>query len=136
MSESEDKKTIEEVIEEAKNSPEAEYHVTSVPATLPENSGSVLRVVPPVPAEDLTDDALDAQIDKLLASPEIDAMLENVAKDAADDIGEAVEEVLSAAKEYQYPVQNPTGTISVGRSEFEEFKARVEKAFKHAGFKF
>jgi hypothetical protein len=96
---------------------------------------------PPVPSANLSDEALDAEIDKLLASPEIDAMLENVANDAADDIGEAVQEVIDAASadkaaEYQYPLQNPNGVIAIGRTEFEEFKDRVIKAFKHAGFKF
>lgn len=163
MSEQEDKKALDEVVAAATEAdlpenPEwakgwvktefvspapivgVEYRVTSVPATLPENSGSVLRVVSAVHDEvtlgaqnEQTDEQLDAAIDQLLAHPEIDAMLENVAKDAADDIGEAIEEFVN--------VENSNGQAEVPeapltRAEFEEFKARVEKAFKHAGFKF
>jgi hypothetical protein len=121
-----------------------EFHAPSVPATLPAHSGSVLRVVPEGPVDPadpadvkkavelLTDEDLDKKINQLLANPEIDAMLENVAEDAANDIGEAVEEIIAAnvaAGETTLPA-GPT------RAEFDAFTARVEKAFKHAGFKF
>jgi len=80
---------------------------------------------------ELSDEALDAEIDKLLTHPTIDAMLENVAQDASDDIVEAVEGVLSAGD-----TQTPAPPVEVTRAEFEELKARVANAFKHAGFKF
>lgn len=99
---------------------EAEYHVTSVPATLPENSGSVLRVVPEVTGD--IDSQLDAAIDKILADPELEALLGEVAEGAAEDA------ITAAVAEAEL--------APVSRAEFDAFKARVEKAFKHAGFKF
>jgi len=81
----------------------------------------------------LSDEALDAKIDELLSSPEIDAMLENVAKDAADDIGEAVEELLASAPLVKQVAE--AQNVYITKAEFDAFVARVEKVFKHAGFK-
>lgn len=77
-------------------------------------------------------EGLDAKIDALLESPEIDAMLENVAADAADDAKAAL------ALPSNLFAQNNGGTdrLEELRKEFKAFEARVAAAFKHAGFKF
>ena len=79
-----------------------------------------------------TDIELNATIETLLESPEIDAMLENVAADAADDAKAAL------ALPSNLFVQNNGGTdqLEEFRKEFKAFEARVVAAFKHAGFKF
>lgn len=90
---------------------------------------------------ELTDEQLDSAIDSVLASPEVNAMLENAAADAADD-----------AKLAQGKPFDPTGTFSgstqaiikapsigdrpVTYKDFKAFEERVAAAFKHAGFKF
>ena len=96
----------------------------------------------PNPASvELSDEQLDSAIDAVLESPEVSAMLENAAADAKSDaVLEAMtKDILSHPK-----LQLPTYLTNDGgadylqnlRNDFEEFKKRVEKAFKHAGFKF
>jgi hypothetical protein len=78
-------------------------------------------------AEAELDSRLDAAIDKVLADPEIDALLDEVAEGAAEELTESLVEA------------EPSGlgdAVAELRAEFDEFKAQVMKAFKHAGFKF
>jgi len=115
---------------------QAEYHVTEVPATLPANSGSVLRVVPKeetgadvdfIYAEELATANLDAKIDELIATPEVQAMIDNAVQGVVDN---AVDDAATLVERF------PDAEYKNLREEFYEFKERVEKAFKHAGFKF
>jgi len=78
-----------------------------------------------------TDAQLDARINTLLESPEIDAMLENVAADAADDASRQQAKV--GVQNLQLSNMRPSYTTY---AEFKAFEARVAAAFKHAGFKF
>ena len=98
----------------------AEYHVTSVPA--------LEGVVP----DDISAQ-VDAKIDELIATPEIQAMLGNAVQGVVDNaIDDAAAELGLASSE----LSNSPYSVGKLRDDFEEFKARVEKAFKHAGFKF
>jgi len=90
-----------------------------------------------------TDAQLDARINNLLESPEIDAMLENVAADAAEDAqndlakGDRIDALNMSLTIPGWTAHTITGPRNyVTTREFDEFKARVAAAFKHAGFKF
>lgn len=84
---------------------------------------------------EFTSTELNAKIDELLKSPEIDAMLENVAADAADDAKYSQGIVNSQLPTY-LTKSGGSDYLQVLRNDFEEFKKKVTAAFKHAGFKF
>lgn len=84
-------------------------------------------VVPDV--SEITDEQLDNAIDIVLQSPEVSAMIENAASDAADD-------ATKGAWDFDAIKRGQVTEKAVSQSEFNTFKARVEAAFKHAGFKF
>lgn len=88
--------------------------------------------------QELTDEQLDSAIATVLESPEVSAMLENAAADAASD----VRDILSPS----FSNVSITGSLSSEVADaaimydlskrLDALEARIEKAFKHAGFKF
>ncbi len=71
---------------------------------------------------------VDAQIENLLNHPTIQAMIDNAVEGASANAVEDTETELDtfAPPDVQY----------VSLAKFEDFVVRIEKAFKHAGFKF
>jgi len=147
---------VEATVEPAKHAA-VEYSTTSVPATLPAHSGSVLRVVEKTAEERLNEIldpivekaaeelgaaaaaytfegfkklSVDDQIDKLLTDPTIVAMVENAVQGAVQDALDNQE------ADEPYTHANYLTPVAELRAEFEEFRDRVAAAFKHAGFKF
>lgn len=84
--------------------------------------------------EETGDAQLDEALNEMLTSPEVAAMLENVAADAADDELNASVKLPSNL----FPTDLPSTSLDLQdlRKEFKAFEARVAAAFKHAGFKF
>jgi hypothetical protein len=82
---------------------------------------------------EIDNEQLDAAINDILKSPEIDAMLENVAADAAEDKAIASLGVDAISATNQFIVDSKLNGVY---SRIEALEKRVAAAFKHAGFKF
>jgi hypothetical protein len=90
---------------------------------------------------EIDNEQLDAAIEDILKSPEIDAMLENVAADAAEDAQNelAKGQPFDPTAEIHPTFQAINGSLRpdyLTWREFKTFEERVAKAFKHTGFKF
>jgi hypothetical protein len=93
-----------------------------------------------VAAEAEDDAQLDAALNEMLTTPEVNAMLENVAADAIEDTkndpakGKPFDPTSTFSGWSSPDITGPVSYVTV--REFDEFKARITAAFKHAGFKF
>lgn len=89
--------------------------------------------------QELTDEQLDSAINNVLESPEVNAMLDNVAADAAEDFKSSQGKFDAGATITPSLFQGIRGGLRPDYLTWREFKAfedRVAAAFKHAGFKF
>jgi hypothetical protein len=90
-----------------------------------------------VAAEAEDDAQLDAALNEMLTTPEVNAMLENVAADAVEDVGQQQNRV--GVQNLRLPMPPEVADALLFQTlvqRLDAFEARVEKAFKHAGFKF